>query len=294
MKPRCNGATMGTLYLVPTPLGNLEDITLRAQRVLSSVRLIACEDTRRTRQLLGLLGIEAPRLIAVHEHNEEGQIERLLARLAEEDIALVSDAGTPTISDPGFKLVRAAIEADQAVCPLPGPSAIITALSASGLPTDRFRFLGFPPSKGAARRRALEEVAGAGETLIFYVSPHQIEAFLKDAIAVFGATRRGVIARELTKLYETFHRGSLADLLADPGVARGELVVLIEGAPETAEAVDLDALMRRLFEEGYSPTRAAKEAVKRARCRRDEAYRVALALKREAGEAGEAEADEEA
>lgn len=273
---------MGTLYLVPTPLGNLEDITIRAQRILSSVRLIACEDTRRTRQLLNLLAIDAPKLVAVHEHNEESQIERMLARIAEEDVALVSDAGTPTISDPGFKLVRAAIEAGLNVSPLPGPSAITTALSASGLPTDSFRFLGFPPSKGAARRRALEEVAGAGETLIFYVSPHQIEGFLKDAVGVFGATRRGVIARELSKLYETFHRGSLAELLEDPGIARGELVVLIEGAAETAEEVDLHAVMRQLLREGYTPSKAAKEAVRRTQCRRDEAYRVAVELKREA------------
>lgn len=272
---------MGTLYLVAVPIGNLEDITVRASRILRTVPCIACEDTRRTAKLLGLLGIQRPQLIALHEHNESDRADALLARIAEgDDVALVSDAGTPTISDPGFKLVRAAIAAQVPVVPIPGVSAAVTALCASGLPTDAFRFLGFLPQKAGARQRRLAEVADARETLVFYASPHRLAQVLADAAEAFGGDRPAVIARELTKRFEEFRRGTLADLVADPGVIRGEIVLLVHGAPEAPAptADDLRAVVAALLAEGVSPSRAAKEAAKRTGARKSEAYRIAVEL----------------
>lgn len=272
---------MGTLYLVAVPIGNLEDITVRALRILRSVPCIACEDTRRTAKLLGLLGVERPHLITVHDHNEGERAEAVLERLrGGQDIALVSDAGTPTISDPGFKLVRAATAAGLPVVPIPGVSAAITALCASGLPTDAFRFVGFLPQKQGARRRRLAELADARETLLIYASPHRLAAVLADLADAFGADRPGVIARELTKRFEEFRRGTLAELVADPGVIRGEIVLVIGGAPPEAPPgeADLEAVITGLLAEGLSPSRAAKEAARRTGVRKSEAYRVAVAL----------------
>ncbi|MCA9543156.1 MAG: 16S rRNA (cytidine(1402)-2'-O)-methyltransferase, partial [Myxococcales bacterium] len=193
-------ALPGTLYVVGVPIGNLEDITLRALRVLRAVPVIACEDTRRTGKLLSLLDVPRPALVSLHDHNEAQRVEPLLARLeAGESVALVSDAGTPAISDPGFRLVRAATEAGLPVVPIPGPSAVITALCAAGLPTDQFRFVGFVPSKAEGRRKALEALSEARETLVFYESPHRVQAFLEAAREVLGGDRPAVVARELTK-----------------------------------------------------------------------------------------------
>ena len=272
---------MGTLYLVAVPIGNLEDITLRALRILKSVNRIACEDTRSTGKLLSLLGIGRRPLMAVHDHNEGERIDAVLTALkAGEDIALVSDAGTPTISDPGFKLTRAAIAAEVVVVPIPGVSAVITAICASGLPTDDFRFVGFLPKKQLARRQRMTELATATETLVIYASPHRLMTVLEDARDVFGADRPGVIARELTKRFEEFRRGTFAELVADPGVIRGEIVLLVAGAPPAAPPTedDLETIIQALLDDGVSASRAAKQAALQTGVRKAEAYRIAVAL----------------
>ena len=270
------------LYLVAVPIGNLEDITVRAQRVLREVDLVACEDTRRTGQLLSLLGLPRAKLVAVHDHNEADRAPAVIAALdAGQSVALVSDAGTPAISDPGYKLVRAAIEAGHDVVPIPGPSAVLTALAASGLPTDRFRFLGFAPRKSGARKALFESVRRDRDTLVFFVGPHRLQAWLDDARAVFGAERPAVLARELTKRFEEFRRGSLGDLVADPGTIRGEMVVLVGGAPEAPapDAQRLEDIVAGLLAEGHPPTMAAKEAARQTGVSREAAYQAALAVR---------------
>ena len=265
----------GTLWLIAVPIGNLEDITLRAVRILKSVSVIACEDTRSTRQLLGLLDITAPKLIACHEHNERARAAEVIKLLESgEDVALVSDAGTPSVSDPGYPVVTRVIEAGYAVSPLPGPCAAIAALSASGLPTHRFRFVGFLSAKSSSRRAQLLELREAQETLIFYESPHRLERFLSDAAEQIDAERRAVIAREVTKRYEEFRRGTLGALAAAPGVIRGEVVVLIEGqsAEERAANLDIDALIDAVLSEGLSPSASAKAVSKRSHLTRQQAY----------------------
>jgi len=277
-------AETGRLHVVAVPIGNLEDITLRALRVLREVGLVACEDTRRTGQLFDLLGLPGRPLMAVHDHNERARAERIVSVLAEgKDVALVSDAGTPTINDPGFVLVRAVVEAGFEVVSVPGPCALITALAGAGLPTDRFRFLGFPPAKVEARRQAFEEVAGARETLVYYVAPHDLVDTLEAAAAVFGGQRPAVVARELTKKFEEYWRGTLASLVEAPGVVRGEVVLLIGGAPEEAPptADDLDAAARAVIADGFTGARAAKELARRTGVSRDEAYRVVLTAREE-------------
>jgi 16S rRNA (cytidine1402-2'-O)-methyltransferase len=235
-------ADQGVLYIVATPIGNLQDMTLRAIDILKSVALVAAEDTRHTRKLCAHYGIATP-MLALHEHNERDITVRLLARLAAgENIALVSDAGTPLISDPGFVLVRAARQAGVRVVPVPGPSALVTALSVSGLPTDRFLFEGFLPPRRAARRQRLQALRGQGVTLVFYESSHRIVDSLADMADCLGAARRAVIARELTKTYETVHEGSLAGLhdwlRADADQQKGEFVVLVQGAESDPEQLD--------------------------------------------------------
>ena len=230
----------GTLFVVATPIGNLGDLSPRALDTLKAVAAICAEDTRHTRQLLAHFGVEKP-LFALHEHNEGEAAAAVVARLvAGESLALVSDAGTPLVSDPGFRLVRAAREAGIAVSPVPGASALIAALSVAGLPSDRFVFEGFLPAKGGARRERLQALASEPRTLIFYESAHRIEETLDDAAAAFGVERRAVIARELTKLFETVLDGALADLAqrvrADPNQRKGEFVLLVQGAGEDADA----------------------------------------------------------
>jgi 16S rRNA (cytidine1402-2'-O)-methyltransferase len=230
----------GVLHVVATPIGNLGDLSPRAGQVLGSVDAICAEDTRHTRQLLSQLGVSTP-LLALHEHNEEAMAPRLVARLqAGESLALVSDAGTPLVSDPGFRLVRAAREAGIRVSPVPGPCAMVAALSAAGLPSDRFVFEGFLPAKAGARRERLAVLAGEARTLVFYESSHRIEEMLADAAAAFGEDRRAVLARELTKLFETVLDGTLARLHArvrdDADQRKGEFVVVVEGAGEDGAA----------------------------------------------------------
>ncbi len=241
----------GVLYVVATPIGNLQDISARALDVLRSVALIAAEDTRHSRNLLSHYGIGTP-LLAVHEHNEREVTDRLLQRLSGgEDIALVSDAGTPLISDPGFYLVRAARRQDLRVVPVPGPSALLAALSVAGLPSDRFAFEGFLPSKQAARRQRLQGLAAATATLVFYESSHRICDSLRDMADCLGGAREATVARELTKTFETVMHGSLDALIeqvaVDPNQQKGEFVVLVQGAP-ARERSDVDAEALRILD----------------------------------------------
>ena len=233
-------AASGTLFVVATPIGNLGDLAPRALQALRGVAAICAEDTRHTRQLLAHFGIEQP-LLALHEHNEESQAQRLVARLlAGDSLALVSDAGTPLVSDPGFRLVRAARAAGIKVSPVPGPCAFVAALSVAGLPSDRIAVEGFLPAKAAARRERLVRLASEQRTLAFYEASHRIEETRADMRDVFGAQRPAVIGRELTKLFETVLDGSLESLCervaADPDQRKGEFVVLVQGAGEDADA----------------------------------------------------------
>ncbi|PKM24796.1 MAG: 16S rRNA (cytidine(1402)-2'-O)-methyltransferase [Gammaproteobacteria bacterium HGW-Gammaproteobacteria-13] len=239
---------LGSLYVVATPIGNLDDISARALTILRGVALIAAEDTRHSARLMQHFGIGTP-LAACHEHNERDQGGRFLARLlAGDDVALISDAGTPLISDPGYHLVRQARAAGIAVVPVPGACALIAALSAAGLPSDRFIFEGFLPAKAAGRRGRLEQVKEEPRTLIFYEAPHRILECLQDMQAVFGDERPALLARELTKTFETLKGMPLAELAAwvaaDSNQQRGECVVLVAGwqAPEGEEAVSAEAM----------------------------------------------------
>lgn len=233
------GTEAGRLYVVATPLGNLEDVSERARNVLRSVDAVAAEDTRRTRKLLSHLGVRT-RLLSYHEHNEERAASAVVERIASgSDVALVSDAGTPLVADPGYRLVAACVDAGIEVTPVPGPSAAVAALSASGLPPQPFFFAGFLPRRPGARRRKLEAAAELDCTLVFYESPHRISAVLADMADVLG-DRRAVVARELTKVHEEFLRGTLKELasLAAERELRGEIVVLVAGASSARGAED--------------------------------------------------------
>lgn len=258
-------AAAGTLQVVATPIGNLADLSPRALDTLRTVSAVCAEDTRRTRQLLAHYGIERP-LIALHEHNEADIAATLVARMqAGESLALVSDAGTPLVSDPGFRLVRAARAAGIRVSPVPGASALIAALSVAGLPSDRFVFEGFLPAKAGARRQRLAALAGETRTLLFYESSHRIADTLADCVDAFGTQRPAVLARELTKLFETVLDGTLEQLQAlvevDPDQRRGEFVLLVHGAGDDADAKIAEG--RRvcaLLAEHLPPSTAAKLA----------------------------------
>jgi 16S rRNA (cytidine1402-2'-O)-methyltransferase len=271
----------GMLYLVATPIGNLEDITLRALRVLKEVDLIACEDTRHTRKLLAHYQIAKP-TVSYHEHNEHERASQLVEKIqAGMSIAIVSDAGTPLVSDPGFDIVRLCAERNIPVVPIPGPSALIAALAASGLPTNEFTFAGFLPAKRAARRARLAEFAALRSTLLCYEAPHRIRETLADARDVLG-NRPCVIARELTKLHEEFIRGSLSDIELNEGAARGEMVLLI-GPPSGEEAgpaeprsilEEIESIMR---DEGLDRKDALKRVARARRISKSAAYRLVLA-----------------
>jgi 16S rRNA (cytidine1402-2'-O)-methyltransferase len=279
----------GTLYVVATPIGNLGDLTPRAREVLASVALIAAEDTRHTRQLLQTCGIGTA-LTSLHEHNEGQKSAELVARLARGDsIALVSDAGTPLVSDPGFDLVAAARREGIAVVAIPGACAAIAALSVAGLPTNRFVFEGFLPAKAVARGERLLLLAGEERTLIFYEAPHRLAEVLRDMAATLGAERRASISRELTKRFETTYSGTLAELSAaaerDSDMARGEIVIVVSGAPAAGTALELntDSLLRALLQE-LPPSQAAKVAAHLTGGKRSELYEAALQIGRVAGE----------
>jgi len=275
----------GTLYLVATPIGNLEDITHRAVRLLREVSVIACEDTRHTRKLLNHYGINT-RTISYHEHNErERGLELLRLLEAGSDVAIVSDAGTPGISDPGFQLARLAVEGDVRVVPVPGPSALIAALIASGLPTDEFFFAGFLPARSGARRTKLAELRSIPATLVFYEAPHRIAATLRDAQEILGE-REAVVARELTKMHEEIVRGRLSNLcsrFSSSESARGEMVLIIDRTVIKSEVenagtvVSIDALVTALEAEGLDHRSALKKAARELGISRDEAYRRLVA-----------------
>lgn len=275
----------GTLYVVATPIGNLGDFTARAREVLANVGVIAAEDTRRTGQLLRSLGIAVP-LVSLHEHNEAARSQALIERLeAGESIALVSDAGTPLISDPGFDLVAAARERGIRVSAIPGPSAVIAALSVAGLPTDRFAFEGFLPAKASARRAQLETLRHEPRTMVFYEAPHRIAEVLRDMREAFGAQRRAVVCRELTKHFETTYGGTLDALVQqserDPDMARGEIVIVVAGDKSeqpSRHALDAEQLWRALLEE-LTPSQAAKIAARLTGEKRSELYERAMKLK---------------
>ncbi len=241
----------GTLFVVATPIGNLEDLTPRARQTLATVDLVAAEDTRHTGRLLFTIGVK-PALLALHDYNEERAVGAVIAALQSgKDVALVSDAGTPLVSDPGFRLVRAAHEYGIAVVPVPGASAVTAALSAAGLPTDRFCFEGFPPAKRAARKAFFEGLAAEPRTIVLYESVHRIGDSLADLAAVFGAGRSAFLGRELTKLHEQCLRATLGELArrveAGDIATKGEFVIVVAGAaePDTGD-VDADRLLRVL------------------------------------------------
>jgi 16S rRNA (cytidine1402-2'-O)-methyltransferase len=255
----------GTLYVVATPIGNLGDLSARAREVLAAVDAICAEDTRHTRQLLAQTGIERP-LLALHEHNEEDVAWKLVERLrAGETLALVSDAGTPLVSDPGYRLVREVRAAGLKVSPVPGACAAIAALSVAGIPSDRFCFEGFLPAKASGRREKLTALSGESRTMVFYESAHRIEESLADMAAAFGGGREAVIARELTKLFETVLGDTLDDLIAkvaaDDNQRKGEFVIVVRGCEDDTEARLLEG--QRLYAklaEHLKPSLAAKLA----------------------------------
>ncbi len=278
----------GTLYIVATPIGNLGDISPRAVQLLQAVDHIAAEDTRHSRPLLRHFGIDTP-LLALHEHNEEQILGKITARLQQgESIALISDAGTPLISDPGFLLVRECHQLGIKVSPLPGPSAAITALSVAGLPSDQFRFIGFPQRGQSARVSQLEALSAATETLIFYESGRRIEATLEDMAAIFGDERPATIARELTKLHETIVHDTLSGLRrllqSDPIQSKGEFVLLIAGAEPAAKGAEIspeaERVLRILLEE-LPVKQAATLASKISDTKKNLLYQMALTIKQE-------------
>ncbi|MDP3673357.1 MAG: 16S rRNA (cytidine(1402)-2'-O)-methyltransferase [Telluria sp.] len=275
-----------TLYVVATPIGNVTDITLRALHLLTLVDAVACEDTRNTGNLLSRFGLSRP-MIAAHQHNEREVADKLIARLqAGQRIALVSDAGTPGVSDPGARIVDAVRAAGLRVVPLPGPSAAITALSASGLVNDQFHFVGFLPAKARQRESALAELLAVRATLVFYEAPHRILDCVQALAAVFEPTRQVVFARELTKLFEEIHRCALVDALAwvqaDPHREKGEFVVLLEGAAAGADAADADAerILKILLAE-CSVKQAASLAAQITGRKKNALYERALELRGE-------------
>jgi 16S rRNA (cytidine1402-2'-O)-methyltransferase len=286
-------APPGRLYVVATPIGNLGDMSARARETLAACALIAAEDTRHTGLLLKHFAIATPR-VSLHDHNEERRAPELVAKLrAGDNIALVSDAGTPAISDPGYDLVRACVSAGIEVVPIPGPCALVAALSIAALPTDRFCFEGFLPARGAARRARLAGLASEPRTLVFYESPHRVQDMLEDCAESFGGERPAVIAREITKLHESSYRGTLAALVAraltEPEFGRGEIVLVVHGAPAAAgeSGADghggaLDRVLEPLLAE-LPLKQAAHLAAKIAQVRDNEAYKRALALKRAYG-----------
>ncbi len=245
-----DGPAGGVLFVVATPIGNLADMSRRAVEVLNSVDRIAAEDTRRTGRLLQHYAIHTP-MVALHEHNERELAPELVQQIeAGQTLALVSDAGTPLISDPGYRMVRLAREAGVAIVPVPGPSALVAALSVSGLPTDHFVFEGFLPSRQLARKVRLEALRSESRTLIFYEASHRVLDCLKDMLVAFGVERHAVLARELTKQFETIRDGTLQDLLRwasdDPNQQKGEFVILVEGE-QAAEAHAVDAEAERIL-----------------------------------------------
>jgi 16S rRNA (cytidine1402-2'-O)-methyltransferase len=273
--------SMPVLYIVSTPIGNLEDVTLRAIAVLKVVDRVLAEDTRRTAILFRRYGITTP-LVSAHEHNEAARAAQVTGWLAEgQDVALVSDAGTPVLSDPGARIVRAVAAAGYAVIPIPGASALLAALVVSGFEPEPFTFFGFAARSGGDRTRLLGELAKLAHTAVLYESPARVVGLLRDLVAVCGPNRRVVMARELTKLHETLVRGTVEELLAhcESVPVRGEVVLVLAGAePVEASAAETAALAAELLAAGESRRSAAKELARRLRMPRNEAYALVLSL----------------
>jgi 16S rRNA (cytidine1402-2'-O)-methyltransferase len=276
--------TVGTLYVVATPIGNLGDLSPRAQKTLADVQVIAAEDTRHTGQLLKVFGISTA-MVSLHEHNEAQRSADLLERLvAGQSVALVSDAGTPLISDPGYSLVAAVRSRGIPIVAIPGASAVIAALSIAGLPTDRFTFEGFLAAKSSARRVELENLRAERRTMVFYETPHRLKDALKDLAEIFGEERLAVVCRELTKQHESSYAGTLSGLREqserDSDMSRGEIVIVVAGNPAqvTTASLDADRLLRELLEE-LSPSQAAKIAAKLTGERRAQLYEKAMKMK---------------
>ena len=274
----------GTLFVVATPIGNLDDISARARDVLSKADVVAAEDTRRAGQLLTRLGFRR-RLVSLHEHNESDRIEQLTdVLISGGTVALISDAGTPLINDPGYRLLAAARDRDLPVSPVPGCCAAIAALSVAGLPTDRFRFEGFLPAKSSARRKRLAAVSDCPDTLIFYESVHRIADVIDDLLEIFGPERPITLARELTKRHETIYRGSIESvreqLLNDPGGGKGEFTLIAAGAPAAADLADgeMQRVVAILLAE-LPARQAAALAAEITGSRKRDAYRFANELK---------------
>jgi 16S rRNA (cytidine1402-2'-O)-methyltransferase len=275
----------GTLFVVATPIGNLEDLSARARSVLGAVDRILAEDTRHSGRLLQHLGISKP-MMSLHDHNERDRLEQVLDLLGQgERLALISDAGTPLISDPGYVLVRELRARGITVVPVPGACALIAALSAAGLPTDRFVFEGFLPPKSGARRRALEQCRQQTATMVFYESPRRIDGCVADMAETFGGTREIVLARELTKTFETFYSGTLeqvaGQLAEDPNAAKGEYVVMVRGAEGNGPAggdINVDALLTALLTE-LPVKKAARIVADATGLPRNDLYKRALSLK---------------
>jgi 16S rRNA (cytidine1402-2'-O)-methyltransferase len=275
---RYTAIVLAALYLIATPIGNLEDITLRALRILREVAaVIACEDTRHTKKLLDHYSIAKP-LVSYHEHNEQTRARELLEMLEQgKSVALVSDAGTPLVSDPGYRIAAAAIAKGIAVVPVPGASAVLAALAASGLPTDQFRFIGFLPAKAAARRRVLEEIISERATVIAYEAPHRVLDALADIAGILGS-RPLVLAREITKLHEEFLRGTAAEIrqtLEARGSIKGEVTLVIGRGEETVSLADPLAEVQRLESEGLDRMSAVKAVAKRLGLPKREVYKLA-------------------
>jgi 16S rRNA (cytidine1402-2'-O)-methyltransferase len=276
--------SVGTLYVVATPLGNLSDLTARAAEVLREVPVVAAEDTRRARKLLNHLDAK-PRVVSYHAHSDENRLEAVVARLVNgEDVALVSDAGTPALSDPGAALVHAAREAGARVVPVAGPSAVAALLSASGMPADRFLFLGFLPRKGPERVRLMGQAAASEWTVVFYEAPHRLRELLADLAGAMGSGRRAIVGRELTKLHEELRAGTVAELLdhwtrTEP---RGECTVVVEGtgrvAPAPADPDEARRLARDLLDAGRSRRETVRDLAERTGLSRNEAYKLVMEL----------------
>ncbi len=269
---------MGTLYLVSTPIGNLEDITQRALRVLREVDLIAAEDTRHTGKLLVHYAITTP-MISYHEHNERQRESELLGRLSSGSVALVSDAGTPALSDPGYLLVRSALNHGHLVVPIPGPSAAIASLVASGLPTEAFLFLGFLPRKAGERRKLLQGLSAQGVTMVFFESPHRLATTLTDMQTSFGSDRQIAVCRELTKLHEQIHRGSLAEIRAEfePSQPRGEITLVVAGAESSTEwdETSVRRAISKKIADGLRRSEAVRQVAAEAGWTRQAVYQLA-------------------
>ncbi len=270
----------GTLFVVATPIGNLEDITMRALEVLRNVHVIACEDTRKSRILLHRWEIRQ-RLLSFHKFSEARKMQLVLDRLEQgQDVAIISDAGTPAIADPGARVVRAALDAGYKVVPIPGPSAVAAALSVSGVDCSTFHYLGFVPRKDEERRSFFDSVAKSGRTSIFFETPHRIEQTLKIAADILG-TRRISLMRELTKMHEEILAGTAAEILAtlqQRETVKGEIVLVVEGGTPTVEVPDLQQIVETLMSEGFSGKRLANEAHQRYGVRKSQAYETFLEI----------------